>query len=139
MCFVASQIRQSKENAMSDYSAMSDFEINKAVALLTGIKERDINEADRLIHRRFQLPNMRFYAFFEPCSNPADAWPIIMANKISLMFDRSLEDGCNAEWCLASSPCDQIIVDHVMPDKILRAAMIVFLMMKESIHAKTSE
>lgn len=37
-----------------------------------------------------------------------------------------------AIWCVASSPCDQYIVDYVSEQKLLRAAMIVFLMMKES-------
>ncbi|WP_019209120.1 phage protein NinX family protein [Yersinia massiliensis] len=104
---------------MSDYSAMSDEDINKLVG-------GHISFADKVMVGTGQN---------DYCNNPADAWPIIMANKISLMFDRSLEDGCNAEWCLASSPCDQIIVDHVIPDKILRSAMIVFLKMKESSHA----
>ncbi|WP_019210840.1 phage protein NinX family protein [Yersinia massiliensis] len=112
---------------MSDYSAMSDFEINHAVAKLISLKLQSVSS---LLYNKTGN-----WEIFDPCNNPADAWPIIMANKISLMFDRSLEDGCNAEWCLASSPCDQIIVDHVIPDKILRAAMIVFLMMKESSHA----
>lgn len=122
---------------MKDYSAMSDFEINVDVSmeLFEGSSGGDTSR----IATWCACKENGKYGLFDPCNNPADAWPIIMANKISLMFDRSLEDGCNAEWCLASSPCDQIIVDHVMPDKILRAAMIVFLMMKESIHAKTSE
>lgn len=100
---------------MKDYSAMSDFEINKAV--------------DDILHppkpRHVKAYNSNY------CNNPADAWPIIISNRISLMFDASTEEGNEAEWCLASSPCDQIIVDHVTPDKMLRAAMIVFLQMME--------
>ena len=124
---------------MKDYSAMSDFEINKAVAIHLGMKPFDEKTGWQGLTKEPYVEVIVSGAgrlgAFSPCNQPADAWPIIMANKISLMFDRSLEDGCNAEWCLASSPCDQIIVDHVMPDKILRAAMIVFLKMKESSHA----
>lgn len=71
---------------------------------------------------------------FDPCNNPADAWPIIVENRISLMFDKSTEEGDDAQWCLASSPCDQYIVDYVSESKLLRAAMIVFLMMQEKIN-----
>jgi hypothetical protein len=130
---------------MKDYSAWDDFYISEAVARHCGIDIEEtvvfINtgtDSSKHYHQsewlRKVTDNKRFWKPWNPCNNPADAWPIIMANKISLMFDRSLEDGCNAEWCLASSPCDQIIVDHVMPDKILRSAMIVFLKMKESSH-----
>lgn len=116
---------------MKDYSEMSDFEINKAVALLTGIKERDINEASRLIHRRFQLPNMRFYAFFEPCSNPADAWPIIAENRINVEWHEMKNDTFKA-YALSN----ETMIGYY-DNSALRAAMTVFLMMKdrESSHA----
>ena len=102
----------------TDYSKMSDFEINWKVAFHIGL--RTVEKAES--------------GDFNPCNNPADAWPIISDNRISIMYDQSTEKGNDAQWCLASSPCDQHIVDYVSPSKLLRAAMIVFLMMQEEKH-----
>ena len=111
---------------MKDYASMSDREIGRLVAAATGMNGGASYNGTTLVVRN------GVWDIFDPCNNPADAWPIIIENKISLMFDASTEEGNEAEWCLASSPCDQIIVDYVAHDKMLRAAMIVFLMMKES-------
>lgn len=108
---------------MKDYSSMSDFDIQQSV-----LQETWGKHPVRLLGK-MMLDIM--LSDYDPCNNPADAWPIIISNRISLMFDASTEEGNEAEWCLASSPCDQIIVDHVTPDKMLRSAMIVYLQMME--------
>ena len=121
---------------MINYSKMSDFEINQAVAFLLGldVKHYQDRSGDMVW---FTIKNEDGNEYFDYidykdfCNNPADAWPIILKNRISLMFDKSTEKGDNAQWCLASSPCDQYIVDYVSESKLLRAAMIVFLMMQE--------
>ncbi|WP_193165671.1 phage protein NinX family protein, partial [Enterobacter hormaechei] len=61
------------------------------------------------------------------CNNPADAWPIITANKISIyaMSEADKRGGWGAE---AFHPNDA----YSFNDNPLRAAMIVFLMMQES-------
>ncbi|WP_270488920.1 phage protein NinX family protein [Enterobacter ludwigii] len=110
-----------------DYSQLSDFEINKRVAQLHGGFALTLAVHDEPPSGKSFDPGR-----FDPCNNPADAWPIISANRISLMYDKSTEEGNEAQWCLASSPCDQHIVDYVSESKLLRAAMIVFLMIQEN-------
>lgn len=108
---------------MTDYSKLSDFEINKKV--------------DDILHP----PSTNFHHVKgynkHYCSNPADAWPIIVANKISIV---SLDD----KWIAA--PVDTVIdgitgdfdvcfyaSDNAVTDvNPLRAAMIVFLEMQEN-------
>jgi hypothetical protein len=113
----------------TDYSKMSDFEINLRVAEIAV----DYDCISRLPYNDMAVywgDGANWHAF-NPCNNPADAWPIISGNRISIMFDQSTEKGNEAQWCLASSPCDQHVVDYISPSKLLRAAMIIFLMMQE--------
>lgn len=126
---------------MTDYSKMSDFEINKRVALASGknIKfisvDVDDNEIGVIVGQKYtrqQLP-------FDPCNNPADAWPIIVENKISiehviikwrassLVYDKKYESG----FFIFRSESD---VGDISSRGALRAAMIVFLMMQEKIN-----
>lgn len=69
-----------------DYSQLSDFEINKRVAIATGqnIKfiflDDDDNEIGVLVGRK----GCREKKDFDPCNNAADAWPIIESNFIAL-------------------------------------------------------
>lgn len=94
---------------MKDYSAMSDSEINNYVYLTKGIGHpMDENEV-----KAMQL-------YFNPCNNPADAWPIILENKISINH-----------WCTGEWTADAIDGDFVFSDTPLRAAMIVYLQMME--------
>lgn len=113
-----------------DYSKLSDVDLNREVA------------------KAMKLPwtfngwNTIFVAddsaigrhCFDPCNNPADAWPIISANRISVEYDS--EDQCDvpAEWVTAYGIDDLKVhvVAHQPCDKALRSAMIVFLMMQES-------
>lgn len=120
----------------TDYSKMSDTEIAQKVFFWLS---NDFCPNGGLAH----INNDGFFFFdngnvkrkFDPCNQPADAWPIISGNRISIMFDQSTEKGNEAQWCLASSPCDQHVVDYISPSKLLRAAMIVFLKMQESKNA----
>ena len=75
---------------------------------------------------------------FNPCANPADAWPIITENKISTMWMTAekewcawsggdLEEGC-WEW-------ENIPGYYFCGESPLRAAMIVFLMMQDANNA----
>ncbi|MBJ9302720.1 DUF2591 family protein [Citrobacter koseri] len=119
-----------------DYSKLSDFEINKAVA------EIAIN-GDWLLEPTDESPSWFFnhgvqgkntVKLPDYCNSPADAWPIISANRISVEYDS--EDQCDvpAEWVTAYGIDDLKvhIVAHQPCDKALRSAMIVFLMMQES-------
>lgn len=106
---------------MNDYSKVSDYEINWRVAEEKGLSV-DHNASVTLPQTycghdengcRYEW-GMRDY-----CNNPADAWPIIEKEKISLT---PLKEG----WLTGFSGKD--VVDL----KPLRAAMIVFLMMKDA-------
>ncbi|EPN4104682.1 TPA: phage protein NinX family protein [Enterobacter hormaechei] len=120
-----------------DYSKLSDADINGLVmdALSDGNQahRRGNGSAVELLH---QVNTVEFgehiereevYAKFDPCNNPADAWPIITANKISIyaMSEADKRGGWGAE---AFHPNDA----YSFNDNPLRAAMIVFLMMQES-------
>ncbi|MEU8571718.1 phage protein NinX family protein, partial [Streptomyces pathocidini] len=90
---------------MTDYSKMSDFEINKAVA------EQLYKDKPSLIVQR-DVPSRPAVTVFcdigdgeivsilcaDYCNNPADAWPIITENNISLIFD-------NPSSVMATSNC----------------------------------
>lgn len=98
---------------MKDYSAMSDFEINCAVAI--ALWDTDFTAVD---------------LEFEPCSSWCDAGPIIHSNRIML------NPYCADElWKAEHEVMDDGFIKTfaVNYDKNpLRAAMIVFLMMQES-------
>lgn len=113
---------------MTDYSKMSDFEINGAIAKQIG-GEILFDEYGA----PYRLAPCAISAYsgidfdevdFDPCNNPADAWPIIEQNYISLTFD-------GISWD-ASSALSEITYNawKTHPYQPLRLAMIVFLMMK---------
>ena len=102
---------------MVDYSKLSDFEINSAVSM--AVRSQAAN------------PESKYVVINDYCNNPADAWPIISENRISIMFDSTAPEyeGEYHEWCDAISSCQKLDVQH--HSNPLRAAMIVFLMMQE--------
>ena len=127
-----------------DYSKLSDADINDLVmdALSDGNQahRRGKGSAIELLH---QINTVEFgehiereevYAKFDPCNNPAHAWPIISANRISVEYDSEQQCDAPAEWVSAYGIDDLKVhvVAHQPCDKALRSAMIVFLMMQES-------
>lgn len=106
----------------TDYSKMNDTEIAQKIFFWLS---NDFCPNGGLAH----INNDGFFFFdngnvkrkFDPCNSPADAWPIIVENRIRInpilytkwMAEDYLED---------VSSCDE---------NPLRAAMIVFLMMQE--------
>lgn len=115
---------------MTDYSKMSDFEINKSVAeheSVRGFHCENIGDGSPL---RFQN-----WKELDYCNNPADAWPIITKRRISLSpFDDFKEDGdyIAAKYKPTRDNTKPAEVEFWCCDKPLRAAMIVFLMMQET-------
>ena len=96
---------------MKDYSKMSDFEINKAVATALGMEVSGATEEN----------NIMYGYVHDICNNPSDAWPIMEESKIGLAF-------VNGEWRASSVNAGY----HEFSDKkAFRAAMIVYLMMKD--------
>lgn len=104
-----------------DYGKLSDAEINWKVAFHIGL--RTVEKAES--------------GDFNPCNNPADAWPIINDNQIALIPSH-MSFGWIALSDLTLSG-NASYVDERLDNCIkhedwngLRAAMIVFLMMQDS-------
>lgn len=88
---------------MKDYSKMSDFEINKAVALSLGIEvvewngkifgcvERNIDNVTSVI------------GVIDYCNNPSDAWLVISENRISLRPDDMYEEAPHSGYWRADN------------------------------------
>lgn len=131
-----------------DYSQLSDFEINVAVfeAIHNGSPDYKEGENGDMVFVSFEGDIVNGDAVevevergsFNPCANPADAWPIITENKISTMWmtaekewcawsGGNLEEGC-WEW-------ENIPGYYFCGESPLRAAMIVFLMMQDANNA----
>ena len=107
---------------MMNYEGMSDFEINKQVAINRGgyqghveHMQHGVKESDRASHGL--LLTERDY-----CNNPSDAWPIIVANRINVYASEG------PDFMPWMAGCGGFMVSNKNP---LRAAMIVFLMMQE--------
>ena len=103
---------------MKDYGKMSDFEINKAVATALGMDVSGATEEN----------NMMYDYVRDVCNNPSDAWPIMKESLIGVTPD---EDGVTmhfyGDWT-ARAHCKNLQFTDKNP---LRAAMIVYLMMKD--------
>lgn len=106
---------------MTDYSKMTDDQINEAVSKIMGTYQlQDYNPLN--VH--YSYPNY--------CESWTHSGPIIQKNEISIMFDSSDELDEYAEWVLAQS---YDLEWHDFKNKPLRAAMIVFLMITEANNA----
>lgn len=113
---------------MKNYGDMSDFEINKAVALIVGVTFNDDGEPVRFV----ECDTGAYADFneieFDPCNNPEDAEPIIIENRIGTIPapDNGLWKAAHRKIGNDDTPY------HFTQDKNpLRAAMIVFLKMNE--------
>ena len=97
---------------MKDYASMSDYEIAEKIGKAIGL----VSVAGDLYIKN------GVWARFDPCNNPADAWPVILQSKISIF---ALDDD---DWGARGYNC---IIRSINPNP-LRAAMELFLKMKES-------
>jgi len=111
-----------------DYSKLSDFEINLKLAhIILGKDNYDWNPDKKEVYLAGVdggelLPN----GYFDPCNNPADAWPILLENHIAVVpYRHTLPQA----WPTAFGMASKFTTEHANP---LRAGMIVFLMMQES-------
>lgn len=106
---------------MKDYSAMSDFEINKQVAIIQGHKcyydngsyTNGYNKISVIVKGNGRIGQ------YDPCNRAEDAWPIILENKISMTCHRS-----RGHWS-AIYDANNIAIQQ----NPFRAAMIVYLQM----------
>ena len=114
---------------MKNYSKMSDFEINKAVALSIGI---EVVEWDGKIYGGLErnIDNVTsVIGVIDYCNNQSDAWPLIESNLICLMADVFCEPQDGGKWI--AQPAYGWQHERVRNDNPLRAAMIMYLMMKD--------
>lgn len=124
-----------------NYSKLSDFEINGMVASLTqstGDHTQTSNET--FIHEYADIGEINGLCIgwkkFDPCNNPADAWPIIVANGISLNhYTGTWEASYEYDAPIGAFGTDEAVTSAIEHKNPLRAAMIAFLLMQESQHA----
>lgn len=109
-----------------DYSQLSDQEINMLVAK---IQHPDKN----FIESKTRPPSVVLLShinnWVDYCNNPADAWPIITEHKISIYA--MSEADARGKWGAESFYPNEA---YHFNDNPLRAAMLVFLMMKGNLH-----
>ncbi len=105
---------------MNKYRDKSDFEINKAVAV-------NINGTDAVVEKFgiIYISDSDAMVSFSPCNNPYDSMPVIIDNGISSMFNGD-------EWICSASNGEFLSVS----ENLYRAAMEVFLMMKDAENEK---
>ena len=102
---------------MMNYETATDFEINQSVAWALGCHTLPVIDGDIDV---FIVP-LDEPQIFDPCNSWADAGPIIVENRISIIAHRGSFSAYNfGQTILYKS------------DKPLRCAMIVFLKMKEA-------
>ncbi|ELY2747561.1 DUF2591 family protein [Cronobacter sakazakii] len=127
-----------------DYLKLSDFEINKLVAEATGTQVEEIyqfvnggediaSHTSGIVLMRKITSNRKHWKLYDPCNNPADAWPIITKHRISIEFDGDNSTNPQTTWCHTANLGRTIGTEY--QKNPLRAAMITFLMMQESQHA----
>lgn len=118
---------------MTDYSKLSDFEINGLIAKHTQKVGDFIQSRGLTFIHEYGKPVSGFGALclgwkeFDPCNSPADAWQIIHDNRIGV-----IPAPCYGEWkaahrAVGDDGTPHHFTQHTNP---LRAAMIVFLMMQ---------
>lgn len=114
---------------------MSDYEINLEVAYRLFHTAEALYMSpigDSLIYVN-DLDN-HVDSEFDYCNNPADAWPIILENNITLLFN-DMGD-CEVSFDYRRTDTDEVLtswlnVEKDKKDKVLRAAMICFLKLKD--------
>ncbi|AMG69696.1 phage protein NinX family protein [Morganella morganii] len=118
---------------MNKYRDKSDFEINKAVAIANGYKVMSCEESVLAYIDSGYKP-------FDPCNDPADAMPIIIENGISLINSDGVHfaaaPGCGIEGYLGGDTVGYGSRKYSENENIYRAAMEVFLMMKDAENEK---
>jgi hypothetical protein len=123
-----------KDIFMTDYSQMSDQLINIAVA-------EAIDPGRQVIESKSRPPAACIIGspgqWVDYCNNPADAWPIITQNLISIDPDYEFIDISEEQvfpsglWISEYTNGRGLFLRHA-DESPLRAAMIIFLKMKDA-------
>ena len=110
-----------------NYEEMSDFEINKQVAINRGGYQGHVEHMQHGVKESDRASHGLLFTERDYCNNPSDAWPIILSNMINL-FTPAQWDRSNWHALIELDNGEEIGFLHKNP---LRAAMIVFLMMRD--------
>ncbi|NBM10991.1 MULTISPECIES: phage protein NinX family protein [unclassified Proteus (in: enterobacteria)] len=112
---------------MNKYTELSDFEINKRVAIFIGFScyYGDGSYTNGLGSRAAIVKGKNYHGYFrlgefDPCNNPADAMSIIIESEISMIKSSS-------GWM-----CCHGSVGQAERESLYRGAMELFLMMKDA-------
>ena len=106
-----------------NYEQMNDFDINRLVALNRGGYQGRVAHMQHWVKESDKDSCGIFHVERDYCNNPSDAWPIIMENKITIFSPDDTHD--NLLWMA------ELSYFHSFDENPLRAAMIVFIMMRE--------
>ncbi|EPE3214118.1 phage protein NinX family protein [Cronobacter sakazakii] len=117
-----------------DYSKLSDQEINMQIARVLH-PEREVIESKSRPPSACVIGHLPS-KWLDYCNNPADAWPIIVANGISLNhYTGTWEASYEYDAPIGAFGTDETVTCAIEHKNPLRAAMIAFLLMQESQHA----
>ena len=105
---------------MNKYTELSDFEINKKVAENLKLNTTAYERTEIVLFDDMDATP------FDPCSNPTDAMPIIIENKIGMNFYNN-----ELGWG-AYHRCEEFGELEIHDKSYYRAAMICFLIMKDA-------
>lgn len=125
-----------------DYSQLSDQEINAMVGRLVSKDGLSIiaSDGNAVIHEYADCGEFKGiclgWKIFDPCHNPADAWPIIVDNEISLnSYSGTWEASYEYDAPIGAFGTDELVTKAVEGKNPLRTAMIAFLMKREHSNA----
>lgn len=117
-----------------DYSQLSDFEINKLVAIALG-HSLDEEKYGSASIGAFHSDGI-VYKTYDYCNSVPDAWQIIVDNEISLnSYSGTWEASYKYDAPIGAFGTDEIVTKSVEGNNPLRTAMIAFLMKREHANA----
>lgn len=115
-----------------NYEKVSDFEINKLIAVelaqngYIGINKSQRSDSEVVVTTE-NGEGCAKNSYVDYCNNPSDAWPIIVENGVSINHGGMLVGGKWIDYWY----CGDGKGNCCNGDSPLRAAMIVYLMMKD--------
>lgn len=125
-----------------DYSQLSDQEINAMVGKIVSKDGLSIiaSDGNAVIHEYADCGEFKGiclgWKVFDPCNNPAEAWPIIVGYDISLnSYGSAWEASFEHDAPIGAFGTDEIVTSGYEHRNPLRAAMIAFLMKREHANA----
>lgn len=116
---------------MNKYTELSDFEINKKVAINVGgfaLSLMVFDDRNEVVKKNIPNIGSRVFTEFNPCNNPADAMTIIKDNLISITHD-------GIAWDVSCVKYPELSVWSGLEnynDNFYRKAMELFLLMKDA-------